>query len=316
MSEELIKAVQDLINSDKGDNGRLEHILETLKKGKSLFSSDQKYLENLLEHKNSEESKIEEKITANETRFCSKCGNQIQSDHNFCTKCGMETKLLESTIEPTSKEDSDKKQEIKPRIKRSPMWYLLPIYFSIIGGLISYFVIKKYDSKKARNCLIIGVSLFVIPSIIMFGLYAAFGLQNPFYIVSSDHMYPNLTVFDVLMVQSNDHFDEIQVGDIIVFDRPSGHDRVIVSRVAEILDENSRVIRTKGDANPASMPGTDFPVTENEYIGKVTYVIPQVGYIVRIFTPPLSYVIIPIVVILPIIIVVIAHIEYRKRAEV
>ncbi|HXV38451.1 MAG TPA: signal peptidase I [Nitrosopumilaceae archaeon] len=133
-------------------------------------------------------------------------------------------------------------------------------------------------------------------AIIWFGLRIAFGTDNPFYVVSSGSMVPNLNIFDVLVVQGNDPFDKIQKGDIIVFNRPSGHDRVIVHRVAEILDEDPYVVRTKGDANPASIPGTDFPITEEEYIGKVAYVIPQVGYVTRILTPPINYIIIAVII--------------------
>ena len=133
-------------------------------------------------------------------------------------------------------------------------------------------------------------------AIIWFGLRIAFGTDNPFYVVSSGSMEPNLNVFDVLVVQGNDPFDKIQKGDIIVFNRPTGHDRVIVHRVAEILDDSPRVIRTKGDANPASIPGTDFPITKDEYIGKVAYVIPQIGYVTRILTPPINYIIIAVIV--------------------
>ena len=72
-------------------------------------------------------------------------------------------------------------------------------------------------------------------------------------------------------------FEDIEVGDIIVFDRPSDHNRVIVHRVASILDDDPKTIRTKGDANPGSIPGTDFPITEEEYLGKVacSYTLPQ-----------------------------------------
>ena len=51
------------------------------------------------------------------------------------------------------------------------------------------------------------------------------------------------------------------IGDIIVFDRPSDHDRVIVHRVESITNENPIELRTKGDANSASIPGTDYPIT-------------------------------------------------------
>jgi signal peptidase len=133
-------------------------------------------------------------------------------------------------------------------------------------------------------------------AIIWFGLRIAFGTDNPFYVVSSGSMVPNLNVFDVLVVQGNDPFDKIQKGDIIVFNRPNGHDRVIVHRVAEIIDEDPRVVRTKGDANPASIPGTDVPITKDEYIGKVAYVIPQIGYVTRILAPPINYVIIAVII--------------------
>ena len=42
---------------------------------------------------------------------------------------------------------------------RSDWWYLLPILFSFIGGLISYFVLKNDDPKKAKYCLCIGLVL-------------------------------------------------------------------------------------------------------------------------------------------------------------
>ncbi|WP_420545260.1 hypothetical protein [Nitrosopumilus sp.] len=46
--------------------------------------------------------------------------------------------------------------------KRSGMWYLLPIFLSIIGGVIAYFVIKEDDPKKAKNCLYLGIILTAI----------------------------------------------------------------------------------------------------------------------------------------------------------
>jgi len=127
-------------------------------------------------------------------------------------------------------------------------------------------------------------------------LQIIFGTQNPFFVVSSGSMVPELEVYDVLVVQGNTPFEEIKVGDIIVFDRPSGHDRVIVHRVTAIIDEDPFTLRTKGDANPASIPGTDFPITAEEYIGQVEYVIPQVGYVTRILSPPINYIIIAIIV--------------------
>ena len=143
-----------------------------------------------------------------------------------------------------------------------------------------------------KDIIIVGVGVLVI----WIGLQVAFGTQNPFYVVASGSMIPVLQVYDVLIVQGHEPFEDIEVGDIIVFNRPSDHNRVIVHRVASIIQEDPKTIRTQGDANPASIPGTDFPITEEEYIGKVAYTLPQVGYVTQLLKPPINYVIIAIVV--------------------
>jgi signal peptidase len=63
-----------------------------------------------------------------------------------------------------------------------------------------------------------------------------------------------------------------------------------------IIEDSPKTIRTQGDANPGSIPGTDFPITEEEYIGKVAHILPQVGYITQLLKPPVNYVIIAIVI--------------------
>lgn len=152
---------------------------------------------------------------------------------------------------------------------------------------------KKSISKGIiKDIIIVGVGVLVI----WIGLQVVFGTQNPFYVVASRSMIPVLEVYDVLIVQGHEPFEDIEVGDIIVFNRPSDHNRVIVHRVASILEDDPKTIRTKGDANTASIPGTDFPITEEEYIGKVAYTLPQVGYVTQLLKPPINYIIIVVVV--------------------
>jgi hypothetical protein len=57
--------------------------------------------------------------------------------------------------------------------KRSNLWFLLPILFNIIGGVIAYFIIKDDDPSKAKNCLWLGIilsaisiAIFLIPLLI------------------------------------------------------------------------------------------------------------------------------------------------------
>ena len=154
-------------------------------------------------------------------------------------------------------------------------------------------MIKKAISKGViKDIIIVAIAILVI----WIGLQAFFGTQNPFYVVASGSMIPVLEVYDVSVIQGHDPFEEVEIGDIIVFDRPSDHNRVIVHRVVSIIDDNPKTIRTQGDANPKSIPGTDFPITEEEYIGKVKHVLPQVGYITQLLKPPVNYIIIAVVI--------------------
>ena len=152
---------------------------------------------------------------------------------------------------------------------------------------------KRLISKNVIKDLII-VAMGVV--IIWIGLQVVFGTENPFYVVASGSMIPKLQVYDVLVVQGHVQFEDVQIGDIIVFDRPSGQDRVIVHRVVSITDDDPKTLRTKGDNNVASIPGTDFPITEKEYIGKVEYVVPQIGYVTQVLKPPTNYILIVLVI--------------------
>ena len=133
-------------------------------------------------------------------------------------------------------------------------------------------------------------------AVIWIGLQAYFGAVNPFYVVSSGSMYPQLAMYDIIVITGHTPFEDVKVGDIIVFDRPKDHDKVIVHRVVAVIDDDPKTLRTKGDNNQASIPGTDFPITEQEYVGTVVHVIPQVGYITKILQPPVNYIIIAVIV--------------------
>ncbi len=109
---------------------------------------------------------------------------------------------------------------------------------------------KRSVSKGIiKDILIVGLGVLVI----WISLQLVFGTENPFYVVASGSMVPELLVYDVLIVQGNDPFEDVKIGDIIVFNRPSDHDRVIVHRVASIIDDDPKTLRTKGDANPSSI---------------------------------------------------------------
>ena len=158
-------------------------------------------------------------------------------------------------------------------------------------------MLNKNQSKipsalKDIAIVVVGVA------IVWLGLRFAFGTNNPFYVVSSGSMIPTLNVNDVLVVKGGtSSFGNLKVGDIIVFNKPAGDDRVIVHRVAGIYTttQGESIIRTKGDANPGSIPGVDFPIRVHDYIGKVAYVIPGIGLITKVISPPVNYIIIAVI---------------------
>jgi signal peptidase I len=177
--------------------------------------------------------------------------------------------------------------------------------------------------RNVKNLVFILVPLTIVGLCI--SVIVAFGLPSKFYVVVSESMIPTLRTGDAVLISSNNdtcsNFDCLKVGDIIVFEpssqtSDSRSGEIIVHRVAAIgLDAgDQRMIRTKGDANPHSIQSVDYPITENQYVGKVIHVIPFVGVILmyldllaRVFIQPIFYIIIGAVA------ATILLLEYEKR---
>ncbi|MFZ0515076.1 MAG: signal peptidase I [Candidatus Nitrosopolaris sp.] len=152
--------------------------------------------------------------------------------------------------------------------------------------------------KEIKYAIIIAAGI----AIMFLGIRFVFGVSNPFYVVASGSMIPNLNINDFVIVSHNVPFDSLKVGDIIVFKtygtNDSGQHEIIVHRVAEIVKYNGqRIIRTKGDANPGSIPTLDYPIFQQNYIGKVVYVIPQLGVITDALRPPTNYILIGLILV-------------------
>ena len=45
--------------------------------------------------------------------------------------------------------------------EKSSFWYILPLIFSIVGAVVAYYILRKDDPTKAKNCLWIGICLLV-----------------------------------------------------------------------------------------------------------------------------------------------------------
>ncbi len=54
---------------------------------------------------------------------------------------------------------------------RSNAWFLLPILFGVMGGILAYVVIRRNDPQKARNCLYVGIVFMGIGIVINLIIY-------------------------------------------------------------------------------------------------------------------------------------------------
>jgi signal peptidase len=189
-------------------------------------------------------------------------------------------------------------------------------------------LLGKEKTSRIPNEIKYVVIVVVGIAVIWSGIKLGFGVNNPFYVVASDSMVPTLKIGDLLLIKydsnpsSSSSFYNLKINDIIVFKSPgvieeTGAREVIVHRVAEIQTDSDgqRIIRTKGDANPDSIPGIDYPITANNYIGKVVYVIPGVGLITKAISPPVNYVLIAIILVLLFFLLVKREREQRKEGR-
>ncbi|HWY33512.1 MAG TPA: SHOCT domain-containing protein [Nitrosopumilaceae archaeon] len=80
MSEDLIKTVQKLIDSGKGDSNRLHEIFDVLKHGTPLYMSDYKYVESLIKTlEEQEQIKSEKETKSKKTKGQNKKSEKVQS---------------------------------------------------------------------------------------------------------------------------------------------------------------------------------------------------------------------------------------------
>jgi signal peptidase I len=157
-------------------------------------------------------------------------------------------------------------------------------------------------------------------------IFLVFEQNHELYIVTSNSMVPTLIPGDAVVISHDDidhsAFDQLKKGDIIIFEISSTTSkskegkRTIVHRIQEIdIDsKGKRVVSTKGDANPSSLRGVDYHITEDSYVGKVVNVGPYLGLflmyinmLVQIIVQPIIYFVIGFVIAIAFLL------EYKKK---
>jgi signal peptidase len=102
------------------------------------------------------------------------------------------------------------------------------------------------------------------------------------YVVESGSMTPTLPISSMIIVKEK-QAQEINKGDIITYYGNDNNTRV-THRVVEVQNNGTAFI-TQGDANKTSDPN---PLEGKKLIGKVVFMVPYIGSILRFLSTPLG----------------------------
>ena len=120
-----------------------------------------------------------------------------------------------------------------------------------------------------------GFWLLIALFVLLFATIIAqlFGIHR--YLVVSGSMEPSLYAGDMVFVNSNVDFEDVQLGDVIIFQY---EDMNVIHRVVdEAMIDGERHLKTKGDANKVD---DGFVVSTENFSGKALFHIDKIGYAV------------------------------------
>lgn len=139
-------------------------------------------------------------------------------------------------------------------------------------------MIKTFLKRHLVLCITLGAVALACLVLLIFrgaGLYL--------YAVQSGSMEPTIPIYSMCLVTTHVDYDELEVGDIIVYTRDYDGTKII-HRVYEITDDG---IITKGDANPMTDGVSVTP--ENLYARYIAHV-PYVAYVYNFVRSPVGVV--------------------------
>lgn len=120
-----------------------------------------------------------------------------------------------------------------------------------------------------------GFWLLVITCLALFAIIISgfFGIHR--YLVVSGSMEPSLYAGDIVLVNTNIDFEDVEIGDVIIFKHRGIN---IIHRVEdEALICGEKRLKTKGDNNKNA---DGYLTTEDNFCGVAEYVIPKIGFLI------------------------------------
>ena len=120
-----------------------------------------------------------------------------------------------------------------------------------------------------------GIWLLIALVVLLFATIIAqlFGIHR--YLVVSGSMEPSLYAGDIVFVNTNIDFEDVEIGDVIIFKHRGMN---IIHRVEdEALICGEKRLKTKGDNNKNA---DGYLATEDNFCGVAEYVIPKIGFLI------------------------------------
>ena len=171
MSEETLKQIEHFISSGIGDPGRLQHIRESLLNGKTLYISDQNYLDKLISEYSIFKNTHEDPQDSNDNKQLNSSSDKLDkppSDEPTEEKSSEIDKLKQNMSKTQSKiedmEEIIKKQESKSNLrhyKSEGATLVLSIVVGLFGVMgVGHIYIGKV--KRGIIIMVIGFSLWTV----------------------------------------------------------------------------------------------------------------------------------------------------------
>jgi hypothetical protein len=132
---------------------------KTIERLTILFHKGELSEESYLTAIRTSEEKMNKKNIAEGYIICYDCKKVIPKGLKVCPYC--------SSGLTSSSSSSHTSSYIKP----TRLWYLVPILFALLGGIIGYVGVKDEDKEMAESLLIIGVVLTFFDIVVAWAIY-------------------------------------------------------------------------------------------------------------------------------------------------
>ena len=187
--DDLVRMVTELQEAGHGDAGRLAHVADSIARGRAIYRSDRLYIERKFAELGggsgrpgaSRPAPAEAqhgaaawagtgppRSGAGEIRGASDVPPQeprLNPGQHIRSRARQPPPPPERDGDggpPRGEEHAARQGEgaAAGRQRASAAWYLLPIFMSIVGGIISYAALRHRDPSRARKTLVVGAVLF------------------------------------------------------------------------------------------------------------------------------------------------------------